>query len=109
VLEEVRCQAWEQLKEVYKAEDSQVPYQFQVRDTVFVQQHWVRNLEPCWKGLYLVLLMTPPAVKVEGISDWIHISHVKQAPELPKDEWEVEKTMDPFKLFLHCRHNSGEG
>lgn len=69
------------------------------------------NREPRWKGPYLVLLTTPTAVKVEGISAWIHTFHVKRAPAPAKDEWKLEKTMDPSKLCLCCapKSNSGEG
>lgn len=84
-LEVVRYQAWEQLKEAYETGSPDVPYQFQVGVTVLVHCHRVGNLEPHWKGPYLVLLITPTAVKVEGISAWIHTSHVKRAPEPSED------------------------
>lgn len=108
-LEVVRSEVWEQLKEAYRPGDLSMPHQFQVGDAVLVRQHWIGNLEPHWKGPYQVLLTTPTAIKVEGISAWIHASHVKQAPEPSKDEWRLEKTMDPLKLRLCHRHPSSKG
>ena len=35
------------------------------------------QLQPTWKGLYLVILSTPTAVKVPGHDSWIHYSRVK--------------------------------
>lgn len=79
-------------------------FQFQVGDSI--QRHRAGNQEPRWKRPYLVLLTTPTAVKVEGIPTWIHTSQVKWAPEPSKDEWELEKIVDPLMLHLHRRHCS---
>ena len=100
-LETVRKEVWEQLKETYVAGDIQVPHQFEVGDAVLVRRHRAGNLEPRWKGPYLVLLTTPTAVKVEGIPAWVHASHVKKAPpEADPDEWTLERTANPLKLRL---------
>ena len=54
--------------------------QFEVGEAVLVRRHRAGNLEPWWKGPYLVLLTTPTAVKVEGIPAWVHASHIKKVP-----------------------------
>ena len=80
--------------------------QFEVGEAVLVRRHRAGNLEPRWKGPYLVLLTTPTAVKVEGIPAWVHVSHVKKAPqEADPDEWTLERTTNPLKLCLLCRGN----
>ena len=100
-LETMRKEVWEQLKETYVAGDIQVPHQFEVGDAVLVRRHRAGNLEPWWKGPYLVLLTTPTAVKVEGIPAWVHASHVKKAPpEADPDGWTLERTANPLKLRL---------
>ena len=100
-LELVRKGAWEQLKEVYKPGTLDTPHPFQVGDLVLVRRHRAGTLEPRWKGPYLVLLTSPTALKVEGISTWIHASHVKAAPPAAQDEsWKLEKTDNPLKLRL---------
>lgn len=81
----MRKEAWEQLKDIYADGDLRVPHHFEIGDVVLVRRHRAGNLEPRWKGPYLVLLTTPTAVKVEGIPAWIHTSHVKRATPTPQD------------------------
>lgn len=100
-LETIQKRVWNQLAETYQPGDLQVPHQVQVEDSVYVRQHRAANLEPRWKGPYLVLLTTPMAVKVKGIPTWIHASHVKPA-DPPDEGWRVEKTENPLKLRV-CR------
>lgn len=59
-LELLRNQVWNQLKDSYEAGDLSIPHQFQVGDAVLIRRHRAGNLEPRWKGPYLVLLTTPP-------------------------------------------------
>ncbi|XP_076767284.1 uncharacterized protein LOC143433999 [Arvicanthis niloticus] len=110
-LETIRRDIWEQLKDTYTAGDPAVPHQFEIGDAVLVRRHRAGNLEPRWKGPYLVLLTTPTAIKVEGIPTWVHASHVKRAPpETSPDEWFLKKTNNPLKLRLcrKCNPESGQ-
>ncbi|XP_062933413.1 lung adenoma susceptibility protein 2 isoform X2 [Cynocephalus volans] len=82
----------------------------QVGDRVLVRRHRPSNLEPRWKGPYLVLLTTPTAVKVDGIAAWVHASHLKPAPPpAPNETWELERTDHPLKLRIRRRKNESTG
>ncbi|EHB13172.1 Gag polyprotein, partial [Heterocephalus glaber] len=76
-------------------------------DWVFVQRYRQGNLEPCWKGPYVIVLTTPTALKVDGIASWIHYTHARPAdPQAVLEDffpsWQVFKDRDnPLKLKLH--------
>ncbi|XP_053446530.1 uncharacterized protein LOC128585432 [Nycticebus coucang] len=97
-LETIQKEIWSQVAEAYIPGDLQVPHQFRVGDSVYVRRHRAATLEPRWKGPYIVLLTTPTAVKVDGISSWIHASHIKPAPLSAGQQWTVEKMENPLKL-----------
>jgi hypothetical protein len=45
-----------------------------------------KKLEAKWKGSFLVFLTIPTSIKVEGITAWVHITHVRIAPA-PDVNW----------------------
>lgn len=54
-------------------------YGLQPGDFVCHKRHQIKDsLQPCWKGLYHVLLTNPCAAKLKGSNSWIHISHLKK-------------------------------
>ena len=62
-----------------------------------------QSLELHWNGLYLVLLTTPIAIKVDSIAAWIHASQEKPVTSpTPGDHpsWSMEKASNPLKLKI---------
>ncbi|XP_048646007.1 uncharacterized protein LOC125612395, partial [Marmota marmota marmota] len=107
-LQLVQNEVWKPLVAAYKEElkNPSLPHPFKIGDVVWVRRHQNKNLEPQWKGPYTVLLTTPTAIKVDGITAWVHASHVKAAhPQdqttTPQDsKWKLQRTQNPLKIRL---------
>ena len=48
--------------------------------------HQPSPLSPKWQGPFKVILVTPTAAKLEGLSHWVHLSHLKPFIPPPKDD-----------------------
>jgi hypothetical protein len=47
---------------------------------VYVKRHHAENLEARWRRPFLVLLTNLTSIKVDGVTAWVHITHVRLAP-----------------------------
>jgi hypothetical protein len=71
-------------------------------DMVWVKGWKKEPLQPSWTGPHLVILATPTAVKVTGITPWIHHSQIKKAaaPVDPNNWQAVRDSTSPLRLRL---------
>jgi hypothetical protein len=104
-LQEVQCEIWPIVRALYETKDTSNPEHGIVPgDWVWVKRHRACTLEERWKGPYLVILVTPTALKVDGVGPWVHHSHVCQpSQQEQKDarEWTAWRHPDnPLKLKL---------
>ncbi|EHB11063.1 Gag polyprotein, partial [Heterocephalus glaber] len=75
-LQHVHKDIWPKLKALFESRPPPKPYRYQPGDWVFVRRHGQKDLEPRWKGPYVIILTTPTALKVDGIASWVHYTHV---------------------------------
>ena len=100
---------WKRLKALYESGLPPEPHLYWPGDWVFMHRHCQETLEPRWKGPFLVVLMTPTALKVDGISTWVHYTHERPADLfalreefLPQWKAKLDKA-NPLKLKLQRR------
>ena len=111
-LQRAHREVWPKLRGLYESGPPPIPHNFHPGDWVLVKRHRQSNLEPRWKGPYMVILTTPTTLKVDGIASWIHHTHVKPTepladivlPALDDSTWRVDRSKNnPLKIKL-CRH-----
>ena len=97
-LSKVHSRVWKLLREIHVGQNKgTIPsHDISPGDWVWVKRHQTKALEPKWKGPYVVLLTTPPALKVDGIGPWVHCNHVRPAASA-----EQEDAKKKWEAFLH--------
>ena len=100
---------WKKLKALYESGPPPERHRYRPGDWVYVHRHLQETLEPRWKGPFLVVLTIPTALKVDGISTWVHYTHVRpvdlfalREEFLPQWKTKLDKT-NPLKLKLQRR------
>ena len=68
-------------------------HKFVPGDQVWVKDWKHDSLAPRWKSPYTVVLTSPTAVKVAGVTAWIHHTRVRRAyhTDLENTEWTAQK------------------
>jgi hypothetical protein len=100
-LQEVQREIWPIVHALYEAKDTLSPEHGIIPgDWVWVKRHRACTLEERWKGPYLVILVTPTALKVDGVGPWVHHSHNQQEQKEAR-EWTARRHPDnSLKLKL---------
>ena len=70
-------------------------HEFVPSDQVWVKDWKHDSLAPHWKDPYTVVLTTPTAVKVAGVTPWIHHTRVKTAYHADLEDAERATQRDP--------------
>ena len=110
MLQRAHEQVWPKLKALYETGSPPDPHRYRPGDWVYMQRHQQQALQPRWKGPYVVIVTTPTALKVHGITPWVHYTHVRPADPhaVLKDfvpEWKSQPDKDnPLKLRLRPSH-----
>jgi hypothetical protein len=104
-LQEVQQEIWPLVRSLYETKDASNPEHGIIPGGwVWVKRHRACTLEERWKGPYIVILVTPTALKVDGIGPWVHHSHARQASQQEQEEereWITRRHPDnPLKLKL---------
>eukprot|EP00071_Canis_lupus_P046274 XP_022279831.1 uncharacterized protein LOC106559347 isoform X3 [Canis lupus familiaris] len=72
-------QVWPKLRALYETGPPPDPHRYWPGDWVYMQRHQQQTLQPHWKGPYIVILTTPTALKVDGVTPWVHYTHIRPA------------------------------
>lgn len=76
-LQEVQHEIWPLVHSLYETRDTpNLEHGIAPVDWVWVKRHRTQTLEKKWKGPYVVVLVTPTALKVDCTGPWVHHSHV---------------------------------
>lgn len=76
-------------------------HSFSPGESVWLKDWKTTPLGPKWKGPFVILLMTPTAVKLEGVKPWVHYTRIKRDYTTKDPDWQVTLDKDnPLKVKL---------
>ena len=84
LLAELRNALWKYINHNLPALDPQAPlHPLQIGDMVYLSDNPQGDLTPKWQGPLKIILLTPTAAKLEKVTSWVHLSHLKRVTSDP--------------------------
>ena len=84
LLVEVCSALWKYINHNLPALDPQAPlHPLQIGDMVYLSDNPQGDLTPKWQGPLKIILLTPTAAKLEKVTSWVHLSHLKRVTSDP--------------------------
>ena len=79
LMEELCDTLWKYINHNLPAPDPQAPSTpLQIGDIVYLSDDPQGDLTPKWQGPFKIILLTPIAAKLEKVTSWVHLSHLKR-------------------------------
>ena len=88
------CDAlWKYINPNLPAPDPPAPSPpLQIGDIVYLSDNPQGDLTPKWQGPFKIILLTPTAAKLEKVTSWVHISHLKRVISDHTNAYQVSLT-----------------
>ena len=97
LLAELRNVLWKYINHNLPAPDPQASLPpSQIGDMIYLSDNSQGDLTPKWQGPFKIILLTPTAAKLEKVTSWVHLSHLKQVISDPAQP----SSTDTFKVSL---------
>ncbi|VFV35346.1 Hypothetical predicted protein [Lynx pardinus] len=106
-LQHTHQEVWPRLRAIYESGPPPEPHHYGPGDWVYVRRHKQETLQPRWKGPYIVILTTPTALKVNGITTWIHYTHARPADPFAVREDFLPEANTAWMVDQNSCSNSG--
>ena len=59
------------------------PPRLLIGDMVYLSDNPQGDLTPKWQGLFKIIVLIPTAAKLEKVTSWVHLSHLKWVTSNP--------------------------
>ena len=68
----------------------------QIGDMIYLSDNSQGDLTPKWQGLFKIIVLIPTAAKLEKVTSWVHLSHLKWVTSNPA----LPSLTDPYQVSL---------
>ena len=97
LLAELLNALWKYINHNLPAPDPQASLpSLQTGNMVYLSDNSQGDLTPKWQGLFKIIVLIPTAAKLEKVTSWVHLSHLKWVTSNPA----LPSLTDPYQVSL---------